>query len=210
MSIESLDDFRKHYRHTYVFLEINDKKHLVSYEGDNEIDFTFSSPVYGDILVKETTAREKISFYFPKTGLYNLPAGLVDVTRNPARQWRRAPCTDNVRFVSIFSSQTGSPHGRIVFNFDTARNLFYPKYPENTLEAIKNIPDKGIAINNLLGIMKAPKKYESDLILWYRQTPVGTIDKNKQEITVKYAPLYQEICDYYTKKEPEWKIHLKN
>lgn len=211
MSIESLEDFRKHYRHTYVFLEIDNKKYLVSYESDNGDDFVFESKQFGSIIVKEKTAQEKISFYFPKAGLYNINGlGPVDISRLPARQWKRAPCVDNVRLVSIHKKLITFDSRWISFTTNVAHDIFFPKYPGNTIEALNKIPEKGIAINSYLGVTKAPEKYKGNFILWYRQAAIGLINPELKEITVKYAPLYQEICDHYNKKEPEWKIHLKN
>jgi len=208
MITESLEDLRKHYRSTYVFLEIEGKKHLTFYGGDNEEEFIFQSPTFGDLLVNTDTVREKLTFLFPKAGLYNLNNGVYDFTRNPARQWRKAPCGDNTRFRGITDSITLRAVPKIHFSFDIAEHIFFPKYPRTTEEAVQNIPKDGIALNRNIGITIAPEKYDAEHILWYRQAPVGTLDSKKKEITVKYQPLYQEIYDYYTKKEPQWKIHL--
>lgn len=209
MIIESLDDFRRRYRHTYLFLELDGKKHLVNYEADDEESFTFASPQFGALLVNEETAREKISFYFPRAGLYNLDQGMVDFSRNPARQWRRAPCTENTRFYQIHGGISDEFAARTRFGWDEAQSLFFPKYPKTTEEALTQLPKNGRALSREIGFTHAPKKYDLPFILWFRQTPVGLVDKEKKEITVRYSPLYQEICDHYTKKEPEWKIHLK-
>ena len=209
MIIESLDDFRKRYRNTYVFLEINGKNHLVNYESDDEESFIFISPTFGDLIVNEKTAREKISFYFPKAGLYNLASGMTDVTRYPARQWRRAPCHENTRFKPITNIIAREPTIRNLFSFETARQLFFPEFAKTTHNAIESLHKKGTAINRLFGVTKAPEKYDAEYILWYRQSPVGIIDQKKQEITVRYVPLYQEVCDHYTKKEPTWQVNLK-
>jgi len=211
MIIESLDDFRRRYRHTYLFLEIDGKEHLVNYEGDDEKSFTFSSPQFGALLVNEKTAREKISFHFPRAGLYNIGDGLVDFSRNPARQWRRAPCSDNTRFVSVLNNLNPDLYGlhRIRFGWHEAENVFFPVYPKTTEEALENLPKFGRALNHKIGFTRAPKNYGTDSLIWFRSTPVGTVNKSRQEITVKYSPLYQEIYDHYMKKEPTWKVHLK-
>lgn len=209
MIIESLEDFRKRYRHTYVFLEIDNKKHLVNYENDDETSFTFASPQFGTLIVNEETAREKISFYFPKVGLYNIGGELHDFSRNPARQWRRAPCSDNTRFVSVLENLRSGIARRIRFGWTEAQDIFFPKYPKTTEETLENLPEHGKALNRFIGFTPAPKKFDADALIWFRSTPVGTVNKHKKEITVQYQPLYQEICDHYTKKESAWKIHLK-
>ena len=202
---ESIEDFRKRYKGTYLFLDIKNKKYLVRYEEDDQEYFSFSSQKHGILLVNENTARNNISFHFPKPGLYNLTTHAIFFSRYPARQWKRAPHPDNVIVTSInYTSSYKEPISN--FDFNIAENIFFPKYPSSTKEAIEKLKKNTIAINTKFGISKAPKKYDNLFLLLYNCFPIGTIDNKNNTIVVKHTPLLQEVKDYYYTKEPEWTI----
>lgn len=208
---ESLDDFRKRYKGTYLFLKIDGKEHLVNYEADDEESFFFTSPTFGSLVVNENSARNNINFYFPKVGLYNLPTGMADVTRHPARQWKRAPCRDNVHFYGPYEHLIGARQPRFTFDFFLAQELFFPKYPKNLIAALQMCTDtKAVAFSSDFGVSTGPKKENYSNILWYRSTPVGKIYPKENRIEVAHKTLYQETVDYFYKKEPEWLIQQKN
>lgn len=208
---ESLEDFRKRYKGTYLFLTINGKEHLVNYESDDEECFYFNSPTFGSLVVNESSARNNISFYFPKVGLYNLPSGMAEVTRYPARQWKRAPCRDNVAFLGPFEHLSGARQPRFTFDFQLAQELFFPKYPKNLLTAIDMCtPSKAVALCTDFGVSIGPKKEDYSHLLWYRTTPIGKIYPDTKTIGIAHKTLYQETLDYFYKKEPEWTIEQKS
>lgn len=205
MTIESLEDFRKRYKGTYLFLNVRGKELLVRYESDNEEDFCFYSPEYGDLLVDEDTARNQIRIFFPKPGLYNIQEEVYEFTRNPLRQWKRAPCDDNSRLSQI-SAVLSRDYKSTSLSIRIASHIFFPKYPENLDTAIKNLKNS-IALNQEFAITKHPK--EESLLLWYHSNPIGILDTKTREITVKYKPLYQEVIDFFKKKEYSWTIAPK-
>lgn len=205
MIIESLEDFRKRYKGTYLFLNVRGKEHLVRYESDNEEDFCFYSPEFGDLLVDEDTARNQIRIFFPKPGLYNVGEHVYEFTRNPLRQWKRAPCEDNTR-LSLMISILSNDYKSTSFNSRIAPDIFFPKYPENLDTAIKNLKT-AIALTPEFGITKHPK--DETHLLWYHSNPIGIINTKTREITVKYKPLYQEVIDFFKKKEYSWTIAPK-
>lgn len=208
---ESLEDFRKRYKGTYLFLKVNGKEHLVNYESDDEECFYLNSPTFGSLVVNETSARNDISFYFPKVGLYNLPSGMTEVTRYPARQWKRAPCRDNVGFIAPFEYLSGLLQPRFSFDFFLAQELFFPKYPKNLAAAIGMCTqNKAVALTRSFGVSFGPPKEEYSHLLWYRTTPIGRIYPKTSKIELAHKTLYQETIDYFSKKEPEWTIEQKS
>lgn len=198
---ETLDDFRKRYKHTFLFLNLKEKHHLVRYDEDDGDRFVFYSEEYGNILVREETARNNLTHHFPETGLYNIENEAHLFTRYPARQWKRAPCQDNVLVQRITN-----PYINKDFLFETANAIFYPTYPSTTNEALENLKNQSIAINTSFGLTKGTGKYKKAILLFYNKTPVGLVDNNHNTIQVKYKPLFQEVKDYYNKKEPAWTI----
>ncbi len=198
---ETIEDFRKRYKGTFLFLTLKDKEFLVRYEEDDGDRFVFYSEAHGNILVSEETARTNLTHHFPETGLYNIEQEANLFTRYPARQWKRAPCADNTYIQRLTNHYINKR-----FDFEIATSIFYPKYPDTTSEALENLKKSSIAINSKFGLTKGYGKHKKAIILFYKTTPVGLVDNNQNIIQVKYKPLLQEVKDYYNNKEPTWTI----
>lgn len=209
--IESIEDFRKRYRNTYVFLLLNGKKQLVLYEEDDEVNFHFYSPKYGSIIISCDEVRELISLRFPEQGLYNVHNGLVLFSRYPARQWKRAPCGENVSFKNIQSLLDFKSREPTKFTSMVAEKLFYPDYPESIEKAFEKVTsNSGIAINKDFGVTISIEKLEDPFVLWYRNCPVGTINPKNHIVTVHFKPLFQETFDFFMKGDPfKWTVNQK-
>ena len=206
--IESLEDFRKRYKGTIVFLEINNKKHLVMYDSDDEESLNFISPVYGNILLEDSKARAALSFYFPENGLYNVNKQAAYFSRTPARQWKRAPCQDNCYLADPLQAITSRVKSTPV-TCEALQEVFFPKYPASIAEALETTKystalTKEFAIS--LGHLPNPDVF----LLFYENIPIGTVNKALREIHIEYKHLFQEIVDFCTKREPSWTPLLKN
>lgn len=204
MITDSIEDIRKKYKGTYLFLELQNKEYLVQYDNDEHGNFTFISPEHGSLLVKEETIRTKLKPYFPKSGLYNLENNAIFFSKNPIRQWKRGLCQENGILTKLSSTNTYVQY--IDIDFESVTNLFFPKYPKSTKEAIAILKKETIAISPKFGIETAPKNYKEGHILLYNCFPIGTINNNDNTIVVKHNPLLQEVKDHYYTKEPEWTI----
>jgi len=205
---ESLEDFRKRYKDTIVFLEIDNKKHLVRYDSDNEVSLNFHSPIYGNILLEDSQAREALSFYFPENGLYNVDKKAVYFSRTPSRQWKRAPCQDNC-FLSDILRSLGTREKPFIISCESMQQIFFPIYPKSLTEVLETLSystalTKEFAVS--LGHLPDPNVF----LFFYENTPIGTVHKESKEIHVEYKHLFQEVIDFCTKREPEWTPLLKN
>lgn len=200
---ETLEDFRRRYKNTYVFLKIKGENHLVSYESDNEEDFSFYSGKYGNILVDEETAREAISFSFPSAGLYNVDGQAVFFCRNPLRQWKRAPCPDNVSISPILKElQLNIAFPEI--SFKTMEQVFFPEYP-NSLEEVEEVTHS-LALNKSFALSASHTENPENWILWFNTSPIGIVDKRTHTISIKYHAFYQETLDYFRKEASPWTV----
>ena len=207
MIIESIEDYRKSYQDTYLKFKRGAKDIVVYYREDEDGEsFILGSPVYGSMVVSRSTMETSVSAHFPVKGLYNVENNLVFVSKNPVRQWKKAPNGSNI-LLQLLNNSNRYQATRLVSSL--MEEIFFPMYPKNTEEALETKFKSGIAINLHLGVTKAPEKMDAEFILWYGTAPVGVINKEAKEITVKFSPLYQEIADIYAEKEPEWKVHLK-
>jgi len=204
---ETLEDFRKRYKGTYLFLSFNGKEHLVRYDSDNEEEFCFYSPQYGDILVDEDTARNNIEIVFPPTGLYNLLGSVYEFNRLPARQWKRAPCKDNTQFKPIFE-QLNCSVDQISLHHTIVEKLFFPVYPSSLEQAVKELK-LATAISKKFAISYSPED-NSSILFWYKSQPIGYVYPDTKTISIKYKPLLQEVVDFLKKKEYTWSLNQSN
>lgn len=202
---ESLGDFRKRYKGTYVFLHFNEKDHLVRYDHDNEEDFCFYSPIYGDILVDEDTARNQLSIRFPNTGLYNLRGTVHEFSRLPARQWKRAPCMENTNFHPLLNN-INCRETKIALADDIPENLFYPIFPDNIDQALGKLK-LAIALSHDFAISQSTTGKHNEFLFWFRSQPIGFLYPETRSIKVMYRPLLQEVIDFLKKKEYTWTLH---
>ncbi len=203
--IENLEDFRKKYKGTYIFLEFNGKKELVYYAGDSDGTFKVLSKKYGNLLVDEATARESFTYYFPEIGLYNVKGIAQNFVRMPNRQWKRAPCSDNAHLRSILTRWFRDSSGITIESLDEVYN---PKYPTSLEQALLNLKTS-MALNLKFAVSLSHLKNPNKYLLWYGQSPIGFVDKSDRTIEVKTPHMYQEVADFVKYKENSWTL-LKN
>ena len=188
---ESLEDFLKKYKGTFVFLETaKEKRRLVEFVTADENSLHFTSPETGSILVRFDNAKKVIRTVFPEVGLYNIGDTLfVDFFRVPERQWKRSPCRSNCAFGIPLHNTMATP----TIDYNTMSQAFAPWYPNSKEEAEKAIAERGgVALNTQFGITLSDT---ADYNLWYRLSCIGTIKDN--QIKLNYIPLTQEVKDFF-------------
>ena len=204
---ETLEDFRRKYKGTYVLLEYNDKKNLVYYSGDNERDFVFKMLDYGDILVDQKTARENLNLFFPEQGLYNIDEQVIHFSRNPNRQWKRAITAENTYMWNIFSDINRNCYCPNL-SLKTVNQMLYPVYSKLD-DAIKKLEKEtvlGIAINKNIAVSQPEKAGKEPYVLWWKSRAIGYVLHEVSTLNVVYEPLRQEVLDFCRKEEPTWKV----
>lgn len=202
---DSLEDINRKYMSTYMLYKHEGNDHLVwisDYEGGY---FTLLSSDLGDLRVTETLFRTNTTYFFPESGLYNINGSTFEFLRNGSRQFKRAPCSENISWVSILNKfpgrQESLPRGSIA----DMRQVFNPNYPDDLDTAIK-LCKGSIALNKDFAISFAHTD-ENECILWYRTNPVAMVDTITKKITVMYELLRQEIKDLLYYKEPTWTMN---
>ncbi len=203
--IENLEDFRKKYKGTYIFLEFNGKKELVFYAGDTDTTFKVQSAKYGDILIDEQTARESFTYCFPEIGLYNVDDKAHKFVRLPNRQWKRAPCADNTHMRSILTSWL---RDSVPVNLRSLAQIYNPKYPKDLDQAISTLKTS-TALDLKFAVSIGHLKDKNTFLLWYGSSPIGVINPNLRTVELKTPHMYQEVKDFIKYKEPTWTL-VKN
>jgi hypothetical protein len=201
MNRDSLEDFKRNYRHCYVHLKTNNEVIVAQFLESSDSEFTFGTRKYGQLLVDEKSARELIVVPFPKFGLYNIKDGAVLFQRLPNRQWKKAIHPDNCTMVSIDMSLREPS-----FNIKTVENILNPVYPDSFEEALTRFKDvKTVALNLDIGLVITK---ENPQLLWKRRI-VGYIDPKLKQVVIEDQPMEQEIRDYVRKKDPKWLVITK-
>lgn len=203
---ESIDDFRKRYRGTYVFLDFSGDTHLVQYVEDSDNEFIFKSPKYGEIVLNEDTVRRTIKLKFPPSGLYNVAGNAVFFARIPARQWKRAPCQDNCVILNILNCFKRVP---VKFSIETLNEIYNTIYPENLDKALAELK-YSTALSNKFGISVSHLADKDTFLFWYKCNPIGVGYKSVKELVIFNKHLFQEVRDFCKRKETQWIPLLKN
>ena len=208
---DSLEDIRKKFRGTYCFLELNGKQHLTEFTGDNEEDqFFFRSPVFGDVIVDRETIDNCMTYRFPKSGLYNLQGQAVEFVRLPERQWKRAPFRENCIILQLLPAiQVTFSRAYYDVNLLNLEEIYKEVYPESLDTAIVSLK-YSMALDKNFAISQSPtENYENELLFWFRKQPIGIINPAKRTIEVRFLPLLQEVQDFIRTKEPTWQLMKK-
>jgi len=205
----SEEDYIKYFKRTYISLELKEEKpSLVEFIEKRNGKFIFCSPETGNILLNPKEAMEITKPFFPETGLYNIFDAATLFIKLPARQFKRAPCYENCLILDILQELNlpNKEYNRI--NLEFLNEILKNIYPKNLIEAIKTIKQTK-ALSKTFAISQTYTDNPNEFILWYRTIPIGLINSKEQAIHIKYEPLFQEVLDYFVKKEPEWLISLK-
>lgn len=190
--MDTLEDFIKKYRGTFVFLKTKHGDVLAKFMETNGDHLEFYSDEFGEIQLNLQNAWSQIDIRFPKTGLYNVGDSLfVKFYRIPERQWKRSPCRGNSAFYSLASNGLMAEIPEI--NYPNLMETFYPWYPtEKRLAKIACAKRGGVALNRNFGITLSDI---ADYNLFYGLSCIGTIKDDK--IDVQYQPLQQEVIDSF-------------
>ena len=197
---DSFEDFRRKYRGTFLIVETGNKKVIARYEDDDANKILFRSYKYGDIICSFDKIQSNISYHFPKSGLYNGERHALYFSRYANRQWKRAPSHDNCTVVKL-----GGMYNREEVSTRNMERIFNPIYPASIDEGIDQIKES-VALDNKIGVSVLTKKKMDRLVLWYKNTPVGMLNHKDKVIELENHNLEQETTDFFTKRDPEWKI----
>lgn len=179
----------KKYKNTYLGIRSNNGVaygKYVGYSGDKH-HFIDSNGV-SLILDNDTQA----SVYIPTltSGLYNTNIGVVYVSRNPFRQYRRGLCSDNVRCCPLINV--------IQYNesnyFDSVMWDIFNEVPLNNLhkayEVLQYKPN--VAVNRDFAIQRHHNKQDGHA-LFFKTSYIGDFTEDK--IVVRNTVFLQEVVD---------------
>lgn len=193
-------EFVKKYKNCFVFLQKDStsEKVLLYFDKYSEKDRRFHfSTLKSELVYKikyDTTAI--ISASFPEQTLFTYDKTLYFFTRVPARQYSKAPNSDNCVFYNINKRLT---YKRLVPELAEI-SLFEKAYTPTFVRLETAIPllqeDKeasGFALSTEFGITLSPYSDEV-FLLWYQTIPIGEI--RDKIIEIKVPVFKQEVLDF--------------
>ena len=185
----SFDDFKQWFHETYI--KYKDEVVKIHCHDARVIE------IDGDIAVYNTV-KEDFSFVVPRAGYYDFNGYAIYLTRAPHRIWKRGLSAEGYDLVNPFS---------LWFRYS-----YKPDFDKNICQAILTNEQPRFHLDQVLSSLSLPRVYSISLspevmlsrspskktnkyILWYKLTPVGTIDKQTNEVSIM-EPIYkQEIED---------------
>ena len=185
----SFEDFKQWFHQTYI--KYKDEVVKIYCHDARVVE------INGEIMVYNSV-KQDFSFTVPKAGYYDYNGYALYLTRAPHRIWKRGLSEEGYHLFNPFD---------LWFRFS-----YRPDFNKAICQVILDAEPKLISTNHIVNCLAAPRVYSMALspevmisrspskktnkhILWYKLTPVGTIDKQTLEVNVM-EPIYkQEIED---------------
>jgi hypothetical protein len=179
---EVVNDFRRRYEGTYVFLKMERTgvETLVKVsrveDSSTKIGILYlESPEYGALTLNLGSDGHHLKFKYPPVGVFQHGRDAFLFRRRPSRQYRRGICSDNSLMYNVTSSVVG-PLSR--WSAEEVQDAFNHKVstPKQAFELLATNKARSVALDNNFSISKSP--FETpDYVIWNWQFPVARISE---------------------------------
>ena len=206
--LEDMDEFRKRYENTYLFITMNNIRRLYYVTEVRATSILVFHSSVGTLEINRNT-EVVLEVAWPEQGLFNFKNGLYWAARIPDRQWRRAISTKNIWLSNVVEELYST--GPVKINEDSLEAAFETPVYQGLAKAVEQIATTyswGVALNRKWGVTHTPSpKVTKNFILWRGRRVVGTVNFKSKTIDVKFPPLLQEVQDLNSYKENGlWKL----
>lgn len=178
---EALNDFRRRYEGTYVWLSMEELKKetlvLVDRVEDNSSKIGvlhLNSSEYGVLTVNFGSSEHSLRFKYPPVGVFQHGTQALVFTRKPSRQYRRGLCADNSGMVNVAYSFVGRT---VRWTADEVQSAFTHQVYA-VWDALKMLGDKkvkSVALADDYSLVKSFEKNSKDHILFAWDRPIARI-----------------------------------
>jgi hypothetical protein len=192
---EVIQDFRRRYESTYVFLNMEDKGiETLAYVSQVETSSSkmgvlhLTSETYGALTINIGSDNHSLSFKYPKMGVFQHGRDAFLFHRRPARQYRRGICADNSTIWNVTRNFAGNISRWNAREVQAA----YDHKVYSVSEALKLLESGAVrsaALPNNFSISHTV--FDSpEHVIWYWQYPVARCSA-KGKITLIYEDVFK-------------------
>lgn len=193
----SVEEMSKKYLNTFLILKPKEGPPLVAcYKGFEDNFFIFYDKHGIKIQLAYETDMEIIN-KFPERCLFNSNNTALEFVRQPARQYKRGICKDNIIIYSpvkkLFESRNHT------WTISTLTHALFPEYPQTCEEAIQKLQDRqvtAIALNPTFMISQSitnNAKTKRIFHLWFSNKVIGYWERNT--FYIMHDLFKQEVLD---------------
>lgn len=194
---EVLEDFRRRWNHTFVWLKMKSKSiESLAYIRDVEYDenkigvIHLDSAEYGSITINLGSADHQLNFRFPQVGVFQHKTQAVLFRRIAARQWRRGICGDNSFLRNTTAPLVGN---QVSFDLATLASAFEHRtipLPQ-ALEGLSEHRARSVALRDNVSLSLSLDS-SSDYLVLYWDNVVGRCDE-KGKLTKLFEPTMESL-----------------
>lgn len=195
---QALQDFRRRYEGTYVYLELHaEQREVIAYvraveSSPNKVGWLhLDTEEYGVLQLNLGSEGHTLKFKYPPVGVFQNGNWAHVFYRRPQRQYRRGLCQDNSYILSTSRLLGGGSSG---FNLKALKNAFEHK-TYDALEAVKLLqssPMKSVALADNLSLVISPfEDKELHVIMHYMQ-PIAEFKPQKGIVTL-HNKIYADL-----------------
>lgn len=186
----ALDDFRRRWDQTYVWLKIKNKGietlvlvRQVEYDANKVGVLHLESADYGLMTINLGSSDHSLLFRNPPVGVFQHGQNALLFRRRPARQWRRGICSDNSWIVPVTRTFAG---GRTALDLGTVESAFKHRVltKSDALAALNEKRAKSVALDSNLSISLSMVK-SPEYVVFFWDDVVGRCDE-KGRLTMVY------------------------
>lgn len=195
---EALNDFRRRYEHTYVWLSMEQLKKETLVHIDRVEDSSskigvlhLNSEEYGQLTVNFGSSDHSLKFKYPPVGVFQHGNDAFVFTRRPARQYRRGLCSDNSTMVNVARTYVGN-HAAWTASEVLSAHKHETFSKEAALEMLAQKRMRGVALPDNYSLIKSFDKSSKDHFLFAWSYPVARISPEKGTITKLLEPEYEK------------------
>lgn len=182
--MDSLEDFSKKYRQTYVRLRNKDGRLLTASVDRIDMDqhlVSFNVDALGLLTLKYPACMSEINTDLPEAGLFNYNGHALHLFKMPARQWQRGLCGANHEIYNPLKKLLSEGMYRAIITRGSVEAIWKRDFVSvdeavARMTALNRGPSVAITLNLMLS--KSPTA-QADPLVWYKTTPVGFVKNGK-------------------------------
>lgn len=195
---EVLQDFRRRWEDTYVWLKMKSKAtetlvHVRAVERNEDKIGTIhlESGELGALTINMGSADHSLKFKYPQSGVFQYKNHAAYFRRRPSRQWKRGLCVENSTVRSVVTMLTGNT---VPYNVNTLQSAFDHKVFSKSmaLELLESNRAKSVALSDNLSLSLSMTD-NPDYMIFFWDHVIGRCS-NKGEVTILFDKVMDEIC----------------